>query len=127
MLDYASFIVIACTKLHRQDLHILHIDALPTCYNVKHRDKLSIMNMHTKAKLLSLEQQHTFQLLSFMYMHKSNPVNLRQIARNTHAADRDQFYVERFSKCKYKKSQFYKGADLWKLLLVKIINSDTLY
>ena len=119
--------LIACTKSDRHDLQVLQNDALRTCYIVKRRDKLSILNMHTKAKLLSLEQRRTFQLLSLMYMHKSNPVNLRQAVRNTRAADRDQFYVERFSNCKYKNSPFYKGSELWMLLPIDIINSDSLY
>ena len=60
-------------------------------------------------------------------MHKNNPVNLRPVNRHTRAANRDQFYVERFSNCKYKNSPFYKGAELWKLLPPDINNSDTLY
>ena len=125
--DYAGFMHIACTKSDQHDLQILQNDALHTCFSVKRRDRLSIMNMHTKANLLSLEQRRTIQLLSLMYMHKNNPVNLRPVMRNTHAADRDQFYVERFSNYKYENSRFYKRAELWKLLPNDIITNDTLY
>ena len=127
ILDYAGFMFISCTKSDRNDLQILQNDALRTCYNVRRRDKLSISNMHTRANLLSLEQRRTFQLLSLMYIHKNNPVNLRPIVRNTRAADRDQFYIERFTNCKYKNSPFYKGAEMWSLLPRDIIESDTLY
>ena len=127
ILDYAGFMFISCTKSDRNDLQILQNDALRTCYNVRRRDKLSISNMHTRANLLSLEQRRTFQLLSLMYIHKNNPVNLRPIVRNTRAADRDQFYIERFTNCKYKNSPFYKGAEMWSLLPHDIIESDTLY
>ena len=71
--------------------------------------------MHVKANLLSLEQRRTQQLLHLMYMHKRNPVNLIPAVRNTRAADREQFHVERYSNCKYKNSPFYKGVELWKL------------
>ena len=127
LLDYAGFLLISCTKSDRHDLQIIQNDALRVCYNVKRRDKLSILNMHKKANLLSLEQRRTFQLLSLMYLHKNNPANLRQLARNTRAADRDQFYVERFSNCKYKNSPFYKGASLWALLPNELLNCDTLF
>ena len=61
MFDYAGFILIACTKSDRSDLQVIQNDALRTCFNVKRRDKLSILKMHKKANLLSLEQRHTQQ------------------------------------------------------------------
>ena len=127
MFEYSGFLLIACNKSDRHDLQIIQNDALRTCLNVKRRDKLSILNMHIKANILSLEQRRTLQLLNLMYMHKNNPDNLRPIARNTRAADRDQFYVERYSNYKYKNSPFYKGVELWKLLPNDLVNVDTIY
>ena len=127
MFDYAGFILIACTKSDRSDLQIIQNDALRTCFNVKRRDKLSILKMHKKANLLSLEQPRTQQLLHLMYIHKSNPVNLIAVIRNTRAADRDQFYVERYTNLKYKNSPFYKGVEIWKGLPNNIVQCDTLY
>ena len=124
---YAGFMFIDCTKSDRYDLQVIQNDALRTCLNVKRRDKLSILNMHTKANLLSLEQRRTLQLLNLMFMHKNNPVNLRPAVRNTHAADRDQFYVERYSNYEYRNSPFYKGTELWKLLPNEIVNNDSVY
>ena len=83
LFEYAGFMLMACTKSDRYDLQIIQNDALRTCFNVKRRDKLSILNMHKKANLLSLEQRRTLQLLYLMSMHKSNPVNLMPIVRNT--------------------------------------------
>ena len=54
-------------------------------------------------------------------------MNLRPIARNTRAADRDQFYVERYNNYKYKNIPFYKGSELWKLLPQDIASADSLY
>ena len=106
---------------------VIQNDALRTCLNVKQRDKLSILNMHTKANVLSLEQRRTLQLLTLMFMHKNNPVNLRPPVHNTRAADREQFYAERFSNCKYRNSPFYKGTELWKLLPNEIVNNGSVY
>ena len=89
IFDYAGFMLIACSKSDRHDLQVIQNDALRTCLNVKRRDRLSILNMHTKANLLSLEQRRTLQLLNLMFMHKNNPVNLRPPVRNTRAADRE--------------------------------------
>ena len=83
--------------------------------------------MHKRSNLLSLEQRRTLQLLSLMYLHKSDPTNLRTAARNTRGADRDQFYVEQYNTCKYKNSPYYKGSELWKLLPLHIANSDSLF
>ena len=71
--------------------------------------------------------RRTLQLLSLMYLHKSDPTNLRTAARNTRSADCDQFYVERYNTCKYKNSPYYKGSELWKLLPLHIANSDSLF
>ena len=102
-------------------------DALRTCFNVKRRDRLSIVKMHKKAKLLSLEQRRSLQLLYLMFLHKVNVDNLRVHNRNTRAAQRDHFYVERYNNIKYKNSPFYKGAELWDLLPMDIISCDTVF
>ena len=117
-----GFILISCNKSDRHDLQVMQNNALRTCFNVKRGDKLSMANMHKKAKLLSLEQRRSLQLLHLMFIHKENVSNLRLIVRNTRAAQRDQFYVER-----YKNSPFYKGAELWKLLPLDIASSDSIF
>ena len=62
-----------------------------------------------------------------MFIHKENVSNLRLIERNTRAAQRDQFYVERYNNMKYKNSPFYEGAELWKLLPLDIASSDSIF
>ena len=93
----------------------------------KRRDKLSVAKMHKKAKLLSLEQRRSLQLLHLMYLHKQNVDNLRVYNRNTRAARRDHFHIERYHNVKYKNSPFYKGAELWDLLPVDIVLSDSIF
>ena len=127
VFDYAGFMIISCNKSDRHDLQIIQNDALRTCYNVKRRDRLSIASMHKRSHLLSLEQRRTFQLLNLMYMHKNNPQNLRIAPRQTRGADRQQFNIERYNNLKYKNSPFYKGAELWNLLPLDIVTSESIY
>ena len=127
VFDYAGFVLISCNKSDRHDLQIMQNDALRTCFNVRRRDKLSIAKMHKKAKLLSLEQRRTIQLLHLMYLHKSNVNNLRILNRNTRAAQRDHFYVERYNNNKYKHSPFFKGAELWELLPMDIMECESIF
>ena len=74
------------------------------CYNIyiyRRIDQVSIKKkkeLHTHAKLLSLDQHRQIQLLSLMFGHKCGTnVNVR----NTRAAARFQFYKERFNTVKY--------------------------
>ena len=85
------------------------------------------MKLHKKANLLSLEQRCIQQLLHLMHLHKQNPVNLKPMIRNTRAADRDQFLVDRYLNYKYQNSPFYKGVEIWNQLPNNIVACDTLY
>ena len=127
ILDYAGFMLISCNKSDRHDLQVLQNDALRTCLNVKRRDKLSVSSMHKQSNLLSLEQRRSFQLLCLMYQHKADAQNLFVPNRQTRAADRIQFHVERYNVTKYKNSPYYKVVELWKLLPIDIATSDSIY
>ena len=127
ILDYAGFMLISCNKSDRHDLQVIQNDALRTCYNVKRRDRLSVSSMHKRANLIGLEQRRTFQLLGLMYLHKDDACNLTVANRQTRAADRIQFRVERYNSCKYKNRPFYKGVELWKLLPRDISVSESLF
>ena len=94
---------------------------------MRRRDKVSIKNLHVKAKLLSLEQRQKIQLLSLMYNHKKI-LNVRRVhARPTRNALRFTFYTKRFNNVKYKNSPYYKGSELWNDLPLETINSDTIF
>ena len=119
--------LISCNKSDRHDLQVLQNDALRTCFNVKRRDKLSIASMHKQSSLLSLEQRRSFQLLCLLYQHKADAQNLIVANRQTRAADRIQFHIERHNICKYKNSPYYKGVELWKSLPIDIAMSDSIF
>ena len=70
LLDYVGFLLIACNISDRSDIQKLQNHALRICYNVRLRDKVSIVHMHASAGLLSLEQRRQKQLLSLMFIYK---------------------------------------------------------
>ena len=75
VVDYVGVMLVACHQSDRHDLQVIQNDAIRTCYNVRRRDRLSVKNMHAKAKLLSLGQRRQIQLLVLLFMHKDNPAN----------------------------------------------------
>ena len=81
--------------------------------------------MHIKAKLLRLEQHRHIQLLGLMYERSKNPANLRTFVRNTRGTARDTFHVERYRNNKHKNSPYYVENELWKNLLLDIVQSLT--
>ena len=111
LLDYAVFLLHSCNVSDTDDLQVLQNDALRTCFNVKRRDQVSVKNLHTEAKLLSLKQRRIIQLLSLMFIHK-NHFGVERIAnRNTRAADHYRFHIERYNVVKYRNSPYYKGSE----------------
>ena len=54
LLDYARFVLISGNISDRLELQTLQNDAIQICFNVRLRDRVSIVQMHSRAKLLSL-------------------------------------------------------------------------
>ena len=127
IFDYGGFLLYSVNQSDRGDLQVLQSDALRNCYSVRRKDKVSIKTLHTKAKLLSLDQRRQKQLLSLMYIHKNSSDVARIHNRNTRGADRYHFYLERYNTVKYKNSPYYKGSELWDMLLLSTIESETLF
>ena len=63
IFDYAGFLLTSCNISDRADLQKLQNHPLRICFNVRLRDRVSILQMHTRAILLSLEQRRKKQLL----------------------------------------------------------------
>ena len=83
--------------------------------------------MHSRAKLLSLEQRRQLQLLNLMFIYKNRHRDVRRIhGRNTRAANVYSFTRERYHNNKYKNSPFYKGALLWDTLPMNIRQCERL-
>ena len=96
----------------RSDLQTLQNDSLRICFNVRLRDRVAIVQMHRKAKLLSLEQRRQMQLLNLMFTYQTRHRNVRRI----HGRNVFSFTCERYHNNKYKNVPFYKGALLWDTL-----------
>ena len=76
---------------------------------MKLRDRISILHMHRRAKLLSLDQRRQKQLLNPMFIYKLRHVDIQRIhGRNTRAANVFSFTREGYHNNKYKNSLFYK-------------------
>ena len=127
LFDYAGFMLYSINQSDKNDLQVLQNDALRTCYNVQRRDRLSVKNLHSQAKLLSLHQRRQIQLLTLMYIHKQNVNPFRVNARHTRGADRYRFHTERCNNNKYRNSPYYRGSNMWDLLLKSTIDRDTLF
>ena len=127
LLDYTGFLLISGNVSDRLDLQTLQNDALRVCFNVRLRDRVSIVQMHSRAKLLSLEQRRQLQLLNLMFIYKNRHRDIRRIhGRNTRAANVYSFTRERYHNNKYKNSPFYKGALLWDTLPMNIRQCERL-
>ena len=66
------------------DLRTLQNHALRVCYNVRLRDRVSIKNMHVRAKLLSLEQRRHIQILNMMFLYKERHAEVRRVFNHYH-------------------------------------------
>ena len=127
ILDYAGFMLYSINQSDKNDLQILQNDALRTCYNVFRRYRLSLKNLHTQARLLSLDQRRQIQLLSLMYIHKNTVNPARVNTRITRGAERYRFITERCQTAKYRNSPYYRGAVMWDLLLKTTTECNTLF
>ena len=97
ILDYTGFLLILCNISDRSELQKLQNHALRICCNVRLHDRVSIVNMHSRAGLLSLEQRRQKQLLCLMFIHKQRHNVVRVHGRNTRAAQIFSFTRERYT------------------------------
>ena len=68
LLDYSGFLLISCNRSDRKDFQTMENNILRTCFNVHLMDRMSLVDMHREAFLVSLEQRRIVQLLGFMYL-----------------------------------------------------------
>ena len=124
LFDYAGFLLISCNKKDRGDLQVIQNNCLRICYNVRLLDRLSLLEIHHEANLVSLEQRRHIQLLCLMYIYKKF-VNVERIfARNTRQGC--NFRVDNYQSGKYKSSPYFKETILWDRLPDTVISLETL-
>ena len=111
LLDYSSFLLLACPKTDREDMQIIQNNALRLCNDVRLSDRITLIEIHSRANLLSLEQRRCIQLLSLLFRHGQSNENVSEIpARNTRAATIRKYKTEIYKNSKYKNSLYYKAA-----------------
>ena len=127
LFDYTGFMLYSLSQSDKNDLQVLQNDALRTCYNIHRRDKVSVKNLHTQAKLLSLDQRRQIQLLSLMYNYKDTVNPVRIYPRNTRGANRYRFNIEKCNTVKYQNSPYFRGSKLWDMLLKSSTECTSLF
>ena len=110
---YSVFLLIACNKDKKHDLQIIQNDVLRFCNNNKREDRVHLDEMHSKAKLISLEQRRCKHILSLMYKLSKNEVNRKSGVRRTRQYEKYVFQTDTKIGTKYASSPFYKGTKLW--------------
>ena len=127
LFDYSGFLLLSCNKTDREDLQIIQNNALRHCLGLRLNDRVSLVDIHRNANLVSLEQRRCIQLLLLLYTHgNSNPTVLVIPPRNTRAANRKKFKTEKYENAKYRNSPYYKAAKLWDTLPPHIVDAGTL-
>ena len=98
-------------------MQVIQNNALHLCLDIKLNDRISLIEIHKKANLISLEQRRCVQLLCLLYQHGELNVNVFVIpARNTRAVHVRKFKTEIYHNSKYKNSPYYKAAKFWDTL-----------
>ena len=112
-MEYAGFLVVACTLEDRRDLQKCQNDALRICTKQRLRDHVRVDELHVKCNIISLEQRRRNQLLDLMYK-KRRDVSLHKVfPRNTRRSIRIVFKTANYQGTLYKRSPYFFGAKLW--------------
>ena len=105
-VEYVGFLVVACTVDDRRSLQKCQNDALRICTKCKIADQVCIEELHSKCKIISLEQRRRNQLLLLMYRKSADPTLLKVFPRNTRGSVRKVFKTAGYEGTLYKRSPF---------------------
>ena len=112
-IEYAGFLVVACSIEDRKDLQICQNDALRICTKQKFSDHIRIEDFHSRCKIISLEHRRRNQLLLLMYKKSHDPTLHRVFPRNTRRSARTVFKTANYEGSLYKRSPYFVGSKLW--------------
>ena len=112
-MEYAGFLVVACTLEDRRDLQKCQNDALRICTKQRLRDHVRVDELHVKCNIISLEQRRRNQLLALTYK-KRRDVSLHKVfPRNTRRSIRIVFKTANYPGTLYERSPYFFVAKLW--------------
>ena len=119
--------LISCNIDHRRDLQKCGNDALRICGKVSLQEHVRISDLHSKFKIVSLEQQRRIQLLLLMYK-KSKDISMYKVfPRDTRNSRRIVFRTDTYEGSLYKRSPYFVGSKLWDALPKDIINLPDIF
>ena len=113
LIDYAGFLLLALNKSDLDDLQIIQNDILRICIVSKVSDRVSLVNLHKKCKIISLKQRMQKQLMWLMYVMSRDESYIRVPQRDTRSADKVTFKVPARILPIYERSPYYQGTKLW--------------
>ena len=113
VIDYAGFLMLACSAGDLEDLQILQNDILRVCNMSKISDRISIPVLHEKCKIISLKQRMQKQLLWLMYILSREPEYIKVSQRVTRSTEKVVFKVPGKILPVYEHSPYYQGTKLW--------------
>ena len=102
-------------------------DILRICNKTKLSDKVTLVELHKKCKILSLRQRMEKQLLGLMYNLSKDKSYHHVPGRNTRRADRITFKVPAKIRPIYEHSPYYIGSKMWDTLEKTVQTKDDIY
>ena len=124
LFDYCSFLLFC--KTDREDLQVIQNNALRLYLGIEINDRISLLDIHNRVNLVSLERRRCIQLLSLLFVHGKSNENVFEIPpRNTRAATVRKYRTQISRNSKYKNSPYCEAAKLWDLLPRTIRDSTT--
>ena len=127
IIDYAGFLLLACTNSDINDLQIIQNDLLRICYMTKLVDRVSIPELHKRCKILGLKQRMQKQLLWLMYIMSFDDTHLRAAPRETRGAQKVVFKVPAKMLPIHEHSPYYLGTKLWNELERETQKKDNIF
>ena len=113
IFDYSGFMVLFLGVEDKRELQIMQNDALRFCFNVRLSDHVTIVELHARSKLSSLEQRIIRQLLGLQYLLYKKDTDCMITRVNTRSQQKYVFKVNTKIGKKYERSPYYIGTCLW--------------
>ena len=111
----------------KKEIQIIQNDVLRYCYNVRLADRVTITDLHTRAKLSSHEQRRIRQLLGLQFLLYKKDTERHVTRANTHSQQKYVFKVDAKIGKKYERSPYYVGTHLWYKLSKDIQSSENVF
>ena len=109
------------------DLQKVQNDVLRICNRTKLSDMVSVKDLHSKCKIISLKQRMQKQLLWIMYIISRDETFIRIPPRETRIAMKIVFKTPAKITPVYEHSPYYQGTNLWNGLEKETQKKDNIF